>query len=145
MRGDQVVEHQQIDPSFTLLNEDKSLTFCNSVYSANPAAFFKNVDKSIAGVAHNPAAADKEANDGMIYASCLPWIDFTSISHPMKVDNTDCIPRISWGKFTCTNNRWFMPVSIQLHHGLADGYHVGLFFEKLEELLKTTDQLNWPL
>ena len=26
-----------------------------------------------------------------------------------------------------------MPVSNQTHHGLMDGYHVGLFFERLQK------------
>jgi chloramphenicol O-acetyltransferase type A len=28
-----------------------------------------------------------------------------------------------------------MPISIHVHHGLMDGYHVGLFIARLEELM----------
>ena len=28
-----------------------------------------------------------------------------------------------------------MPVSINVHHALMDGYHVGLFIEKFQKLL----------
>jgi chloramphenicol O-acetyltransferase type A len=28
-----------------------------------------------------------------------------------------------------------MPVSVHVHHGLADGYHVGLFVERFQELM----------
>ncbi|TYP97099.1 chloramphenicol acetyltransferase [Sphingobacterium allocomposti] len=28
-----------------------------------------------------------------------------------------------------------MPVSIHVHHGLVDGYHVGLFIDRYQELM----------
>ncbi len=28
-----------------------------------------------------------------------------------------------------------MPVAVHVHHALADGYHIGLFVEKFQELL----------
>ena len=32
-----------------------------------------------------------------------------------------------------------MPVSVHVHHGLADGLHVGQFFEKLQEFMDFDD------
>lgn len=33
------------------------------------------------------------------------------------------------------NGPKFLPVSIHLHHALADGYHAGQFYERLEQQL----------
>ncbi len=30
-----------------------------------------------------------------------------------------------------------MPVSVHVHHGLMDGYHVGLFYEALQTAMDT--------
>ena len=33
------------------------------------------------------------------------------------------------------NGRKIMPVSITVHHAIADGYHVGLFLDKFQEYM----------
>jgi chloramphenicol O-acetyltransferase type A len=83
--------------------------------------------------------------DDLLFVSCVPWIHFTSISHPIQSDKTDSIPRISWGKFSLTGDQVSLPISVQLHHGLADGFHVGLFFKKFEELIERPEETDWPL
>ncbi len=128
IRENQIVEHEKVHPSFTILTGDKTLAFCKVLYTSNVSSFFDDVEQGIAR------------------------INFTSITHPRKNDLTDFIPRISWGKFTHTpagarqaDKKTFMPVSIQLHHGLADGYHVGLFFEMLESMLSQPESISWPI
>lgn len=145
IRAEQVVAHDLTHPSFTVLTEDQSLAFCAVDYSTDLARFFEEVELGIARVKSSPTMADEPGRDDLIFVSCVPWINFTSISHPLKQGTTDSIPRISWGKFTPENNRVFMPVSLQLHHGLADGVHAGLFFEKLEDLLAHPHLIDWPI
>lgn len=145
IRKDNVVKHPRVDPSFAWLNKDNTLTFCLAEYTQDVSIFFKNVQNSIAGVDPNPTSADKKVTDNVLYVSCLPWINFTAITHPLKLDDTGSIPRISWGKFSKEHKQWQMPVSLQLHHGLADGYHSGRFFENLQTLLESPQEINWPL
>lgn len=145
IRGESVVEHDVVHPSFTWLNDDNTLTFCMAQYNPDVVVFFNNVQESVNGRSPNPMLADQRTMDNILYISCLPWVDFTSISHPTKMDDTCAIPRISWGKFTKEKNEWRMPVSLQLHHGLADGYHSGQFFDALQNLLDEPNMVNWPL
>lgn len=140
-----VVEHELVHPSFTWLNDDNTLTFCMAEYNRDVGQFFKNVQDSVKGINPNPILADEKTTDNILYISCLPWVNFTSISHPVKMDDTGAIPRITWGKFTEDKKEWTMPVSVQLHHGLADGYHTGLFFEKFQNLLDDPKKTDWPL
>lgn len=145
IRGENVVEHDVVHPSFTWLNDDNTLTFCMAEFHPEVDSFFNNVQDSVTGIIPNPMLADQQTMDNVLYISCLPWVNFTSISHPTKMDDTRAIPRISWGKFTQESNEWLMPVSLQLHHGLADGYHAGLFFDTLQSLLDEPNTFNWPL
>ena len=78
-----------------------------------------------------------EDSDEWIFLSCLPWLRFTAMSNPNSGPD-DCIPRISWGKFFEHDSIWLMPVSVQVHHALVDGIHVGRFFEMLERVITTT-------
>lgn len=144
IRGKSVVEHKWVHPSFTWLNEDNTLTFCQAEYTGDVQRFFESAENSIAGVEPNPIVADQQGSDDVLYVSCVPWVKFTSISHPFKIDDTRSIPRITWGKYFQENSQWVMPVSIQLHHGLADGYHIGLFFNHLQDCLNRPEQIAWP-
>ena len=44
-------------------------------------------------------------------------------------------PIIQAGKFFKKDDRKIMPLSITVHHAVADGYHVGLFLEKFQEYM----------
>ena len=71
----------------------------------------------------------------LIRYSTLPWFDFTSISHARDLAHEDSAPRITFGKMTEADGRRTMPVSIHVHHALADGLHVAHFVDHFQELL----------
>ena len=75
----------------------------------------------------------------LIRYSVLPWFDFTSISHARDFSRDDSAPRITFGKITDRDGRCTMPVSIHVHHALADGLHVAEFVEHFQKLLDTPD------
>jgi chloramphenicol O-acetyltransferase type A len=50
-------------------------------------------------------------------------------------------PKITFGKITEANGRCTMPVSIHVHHALADGMHVAHFVEQFERYLAAPDSL----
>ena len=81
--------------------------------------------------------SDLERYDGqnIIRYSVLPWFDFTSLSHARDFVGRDSAPKITFGKITEAGGRRTMPVSIHVHHGLADGSHVAEFVEHLEQCL----------
>lgn len=85
------------------------------------------------GLCLSPAANRAD----VVHFSALPWVAFTHLSHAGMIQNPGSVPKISVGKLVDKQNRYFMPVSIHLHHALADGYHAGQFFEKLEKLLNS--------
>jgi chloramphenicol O-acetyltransferase type A len=45
------------------------------------------------------------------------------------------VPKISFGKFIKENDRTLMPFSVEVHHSLMDGLHVGRYIARIEELL----------
>ena len=71
----------------------------------------------------------------LIRYSVLPWFDFTSISHARRFSKPDSAPYLTFGKMTEAAGRRTMPVSIHVHHGLADGLHVAQFVERFQARL----------
>ncbi len=77
-----------------------------------------------------------EAGNAMeiIHVTCIPWVKYNHFIRTVKGSGDDSIPRFSWGKYVedTHSERVIIPFSVQVHHGLMDGYHVGLFFEQLQ-------------
>ena len=67
--------------------------------------------------------------------TCIPWVHYTHFVRTIKEDGVDCNPKMSFGKYIKKDGRVLIPFSSQTHHGLTDGYHVGMFFQRLEEYL----------
>ena len=48
----------------------------------------------------------------------------------------DSIPKLSFGRLEWKDRRAILPISVRLHHALADGYHVHLFLESMKASIK---------
>jgi len=135
IRGDQIIRHDIVHPSFTVLTDEKLFGFCEVEYTGEFLEFYQEATTKIEKAKKNPTLADKPGRDDYLFMSFLPWISFSSISHPVPLNPPDSVPRISWGKFILIQNRKMLPISVQVHHGLADGYHAGEFFKNFESMI----------
>ena len=68
----------------------------------------------------------------VVHFSTLPWIRFTGLSHPQRTTRHTAIPKISFGKLSLDAGRFMLPMSVEVHHGLVDGLHIGRMVELLE-------------
>jgi chloramphenicol O-acetyltransferase type A len=136
IRDAQVVEHECVHPSFTIINDNNTFNYCSARFGYDSQRFFQEVHENMkeAKLAKHLLIGDSEQDD-FIYITSLPWISFTSLQHPVHFNKNDSIPRLSWGRFCQRGDQWWMPYSLQMHHGLADGYHAGLFCDFLKEML----------
>jgi chloramphenicol O-acetyltransferase type A len=82
---------------------------------------------------------ERYAGQDLIRFSVLPWFDFTSISHARNFSAQNSAPQITFGKITEVGDRFTMPVSIHVHHALADGLHVAQFVAQFERYLAAPD------
>jgi cytochrome d ubiquinol oxidase subunit II len=82
------------------------------------------------------ADAARADRDDLVYHSVIPWVSFTSISHARDSRRQSGIPKVTFGKYREAGGRVLMPVSVEVHHALMDGLHVGRFFERLEGYFK---------
>lgn len=69
-----------------------------------------------------------------IWISCIPWISFSSLITPFSKENL--IPQFIWDKIVTIDNKHYVNLMIMIHHGFADGFHVGKFINLLEENIK---------
>ena len=67
--------------------------------------------------------------------SCLPWVRYRSFDMHIFDSGTYLGPVVTWGKYQRENGRTVIPVSLNIHHAVADGFHLSRFFLELQELL----------
>ena len=135
IRGDQVVEHERVNPSFTILIDKDLFSFCAIAYADDFSEFASRAAKNILDVkAHVDLELDPE-NDNVLYMTSIPWVSFTSFNHPMQLHPGDSVPRFAWGKYFEESDTLKMPLSVQGHHAIMDGIHMGRFYETVQDYL----------
>lgn len=60
--------------------------------------------------------------------SCLPWLAYTALDMHVFDAGLYLAPVITWGKFADVNDCLQMPLTLQIHHAVADGFHLTRFF-----------------
>jgi len=123
----EVYEHEVVHPSFTVQNTSGQLAFCKARYSADPNDFLARTRADMDRTKNTPEQPLQSTGNDELYLSCLPWVHFTSVSHPMNMTPQDAIPRITWGRYEPKGGKTVLAVDILVHHGLADGAHMSQF------------------
>lgn len=134
IREDVVIEHESVDPSFTVMTEGEVFSFCAVKFTDRFNTFKTAALKEIEKVKNNICIEDETGRDNLLFITSIPWVSFTGITHPIQMRPVDSIPRISFGKYFEENSRFKLPVSVQAHHALVDGLHVGQFFTIIQEI-----------
>jgi Chloramphenicol O-acetyltransferase len=75
--------------------------------------------------------------------SMIPWTSFTGFNLNINNDSHYLLPIITAGKFTAKGDSLYLPLSLQVHHSVCDGYHAGLFMNSVQELADHSN--NWIL
>ncbi|MEX3017437.1 CatA-like O-acetyltransferase [Gymnodinialimonas hymeniacidonis] len=133
-RGDVVTLYDRIALSMTVPRDDGSFGFGYLDYDPDFAAFDKAAQAEITRARTAPIEPDKDGRNDLAYLSCTPWLDYVSITNAMPSPE-DCIPRIGWGKIVPEGTRYSMSMTVEVHHAIADGLHIGRYFEAVQTAL----------
>jgi len=131
----QVYLFESINASPTINRPNGTFGFAYMDYCQNENDFYMEALEKIELVRKSNDLMPAVSGENVIHFSAIPWIDFTALSHARSFYYPDSSPKISFGKVTENNGIKTMPVSIHGHHGLMDGYHVGLFIDGFQKRL----------
>lgn len=137
IRENGVVEHAWVYPSFTFLKDGDLFDF-TTVRETDDFQRFLQLAKEKADTAGPPDLSDEPGVDDLLFITCLPWIPFTHITHPI---HNDSFPRLAWGKYVRRGDQITLPFNIQAHHGLVDGIHAAKLLHELQKVLDTPEAL----
>lgn len=141
IRGEKVILHSELHPSFTDLNdkEDDLFKLVTVDMKDDILEFVKYAKEKSQNQNDYFNLNGLAGRDDLVYITCIPWVSFTHLSHTISLDKNDSVPRISWGKYFSENNKVLLPFSVQVNHALVDGVHVGMYFSKLQKHIDNID------
>lgn len=142
LQGDQVRVHAEVHGSTTVLRADESFGFATLRHQRDFAAFAREGAQALAAAAE-PGAPFEPNGDftATLHMTTLPWMHFSSYSNARLWGPHDSIPKIAFGRIDAEGDHLWMPLSVEVHHALMDGLHVGRFIQGFEAALR--QPLRW--
>ncbi|MFC6181552.1 chloramphenicol acetyltransferase [Lactiplantibacillus daowaiensis] len=130
---DQLVTFDVVHPSYTVLHDDHSMSNLWTAYTPEFTTFNQWYLADLAQYGHITGPMPKAPQSPNLFTiGSLPWVEFTSYTPlPFTPLNT-FFPVFQAGKFTVHGLQTTMPLSITIHHAVADGYHVSKLFNDLQ-------------
>ncbi|EGD46911.1 Chloramphenicol O-acetyltransferase [Ruminiclostridium papyrosolvens DSM 2782] len=124
-----------IDPIYTVLNPNTETfsavwTRYNSCFNTFYRAYLQDTAKYTSG----SLFPQEHVPPNAFNISSVPWLDFTAFNINVFSDGNYLLPIFTIGKYKKENDKTMMPLAIQCHHAVCDGYHVGKFVEALREM-----------
>lgn len=136
IKNEKVVQYDTVPIGSTVLNNDNTFSFCEFPYNDSIFDFDANGKTIIKNQKEGVTFDANEDEIKIVHCSTLPWVSFTGMKHARKGDEASKgIPKIVFGGLFIENNIKKIPFSVEVHHALMDGYHVGLLFKKIQKFI----------
>ena len=128
--------HEVVHGGGTVLRDDDSFSFAYLDHDTDYQRFATQGAAAIAAARSGAAPFDPRLNDdAVIHFTTLPWLHFSSFSHARNWGREDSVPKISFGRADVEGSHLWLPFSVEVHHALMDGLHVGRYVQALEAAL----------
>ena len=126
----------EMGPTFTYLPEGRELFINVTIpFADGLEEFHRSAREEIARQGTDPGVAAYRGRYDLVFYSGITWIQYTHLNRTIGTLGVDSCPKLSWGKYYEQGGRTLVPFSVQVHHGLMDGYHVGRYYETIQASL----------
>jgi chloramphenicol O-acetyltransferase type A len=123
-------------PSYTIFHEDDK-TF-SSIWTAHHEDFHVFNERYLADLAafgeikqFTPKSNEPPYTFPI---SCVPWVSFTGFNLNIYNEGTYLSPIFTIGKYFRQADSILLPLAVQMHHAVCDGYHASLLVQEMQAL-----------
>jgi chloramphenicol O-acetyltransferase type A len=133
----QVYTYDRVHASATIGRPDHTFSFSFIEQQASLADFVAGAQAEIATIQATTGLGlgERTARPDVLHCSAIPWVRFTGLTHARSFRHPDSCPKISFGQVFTAGAAQRMAVAVNVHHALADGYHVGQFLDGFQQRL----------
>lgn len=134
MKDGELVIWDSVNPGYTIFHEQTE-TFSSlwSYYHKDINHFLKTYSEDIAQYGDDLAYFPKEFIENMFFVSANPWVSFTSFNLNVANINNFFAPVFTIGKYYTQGDKVLMPLAIQVHHAVCDGFHIGRLLNEIQQ------------
>lgn len=136
------IDHKQsvgifdwLDPFYTIFQKEGS-TFTNiwTEYTPSFADFYQRYLEDVKTYAEvKKFIAKPSVPENVLNISSIPWVSFTSFHLHLPKVTDYLLPIFTTGKYFEQNGRIWLPLAIQVHHAVCDGFHTARLIQELQE------------
>lgn len=137
-----LVIYDAMDPSYTIFHKDTETFSCIwTKYSDNYREFLGRYLEDARQYGQAQGFEPKpDMPENSFNVSMIPWLAFDSFQLNTP-DYRYLLPIFTIGRYReDSRGGWTLPLAVQAHHAVCDGYHLSRFLEVLQEKLD-----NWPV
>ncbi|WP_410772516.1 type A chloramphenicol O-acetyltransferase [Fontibacillus sp. BL9] len=136
---------ETMSPGYTVFHkEDKTFSSLWTAYSTDFSEFYGRYLDDLEQFGNARGLFPKTNEPPNTFpVSSIPWASFTGFNLNVFNEGTFMLPIFTMGKYFTQGEAaiTMLPVAVQLHHAVCDGYHAGVMFEELQRM--TDDCKNW--
>ena len=131
-----IVEYEQCPTSHVELKPDGTYAYCTLHHHMPLTEYLQEAEAARAAARTNGSIEEEAEVQSMYFISTLPWLHYTQLIQPVACGE-ESNPRFTWGKYQQdADGRMMMPLSVLVHHALADGLHIAKFYERFDKQIK---------
>ncbi|MEH0885329.1 type A chloramphenicol O-acetyltransferase [Enterobacter sp. UNJFSC 003] len=136
IKNNELVIWNEIHPSYTIFHKETE-TFSSlwSHYDGNIHHFQKMYSEDAARYCNTLAYwPKKESRENIFFVSGIPWVSFTSFNVNVANMKNFFAPMFTLGKYIYQDGKIVLPLAVQVHHSVCDGFHVARLINELQEM-----------
>ena len=131
-----IIEFDACPTSHTELKPDGTYAYCTLHHHMPLADYLAKAEAARAAARESGSIEEEDDVQSMYFISTLPWLHYTQLVQPVACGE-ESNPRITWGKYQPdAAGRMMMPLSVLVHHALADGLHIAKFYEAFDRQVR---------
>lgn len=135
--NNKIYKYDTLNINFTQIRENNNIGFFSCDFKDNYHDFLKEYKRVQEQFKKNKSSIAADDDEGEAWFSYVPWFNMSSLITPYDKKNT--IPQFIWDKFTHENEKYYINLTIMVHHGFVDGFHIATFLKTLEEIIENID------
>ena len=126
-----IIEYDACPTSHTELCADGTYCYCTLHHDKPFEEYIAYAEAERRRRRENGSLREDADVESMYFISTLPWLHYSALIQPVA-GGEESNPRITWGAFAPNaEGRLQMPVTLLVHHALADGRHIAKFYDAL--------------
>lgn len=136
IKDNELVIWNDIHPCYTIFH-DETETFSSlwSHYDGDIHHFLNIYSEDVARYRNNLSYLPKEeTRENVFYVSANPWVSFTGFNINIANMQNFFAPMFTIGKYYPQGEKVLLPLAVQVHHAVCDGFHVARLINELQTL-----------